>query len=257
METAGQELKKIRLGKGLSLEEVQKKTKIHLNILRAIEEDGLINFNPVYIKGFLKIYCKFLGVKPQDFISGYKEPEAGVRRVSVGNEKSPSVFQGISEKLTPFRQYITIRRVSSVILIIALVIILFNLGRRIAARRPVLPKKEQVIKINKAQAPKVVLKPQHTKEAAQKPDSGVIKVGVRAKDDCWIELKSDGRIIFQNILRKGRTEIWQAKDKIELSLGNAGAVDLEVNNKIIPPVGRKGQQVKNILITKEGLSIAR
>ena len=54
METIGAKLKKIRLEKGLTLEEAHKQTKIHLNILKAIEDESLVNFNPVYIKGFLK-----------------------------------------------------------------------------------------------------------------------------------------------------------------------------------------------------------
>jgi len=61
------ELKKIRLAKGIRLEEVHKKTKIHINILKAIEGDGLTNLNPVYLKGFIKIYCNFLGVDPKEY----------------------------------------------------------------------------------------------------------------------------------------------------------------------------------------------
>jgi cytoskeletal protein RodZ len=41
IETAGARLKQLRLEKGISLEEVQKKTRIHLNVLRAIEGDSL------------------------------------------------------------------------------------------------------------------------------------------------------------------------------------------------------------------------
>ena len=40
-DSAGEKIKSARLQKGLSLEEVHKKTKIHLNILKAIEEDSL------------------------------------------------------------------------------------------------------------------------------------------------------------------------------------------------------------------------
>ena len=58
MESPGARLKKIRLEKGISLEEVHKKTRIHLDLLKAIEEDSLINLSPVYTKGFLKIYCQ-------------------------------------------------------------------------------------------------------------------------------------------------------------------------------------------------------
>src|SRR3989338_4514467 len=76
MESAGEKLKKLRLEKGLSLEEAHKKTKIHLNILKAIEGDTITNLNPIYLKGFLKIYCNFLGVNPNEYISGYREIKA-------------------------------------------------------------------------------------------------------------------------------------------------------------------------------------
>jgi len=45
MESNGQRLKKLRLEKGLSLEEVQKKTKVHFNILKAIEGDSISNLS--------------------------------------------------------------------------------------------------------------------------------------------------------------------------------------------------------------------
>ena len=60
MESIGARLKKIRLEKGLTLEDAHKQTRIHLNILKAIEEDSLINISPIYIRGFLKNYFKFL-----------------------------------------------------------------------------------------------------------------------------------------------------------------------------------------------------
>jgi hypothetical protein len=88
------------------------------------------------------------------------------------------------------------------------------------------------------------------KEVASK-----IRLGIRTKADCWVSLKVDGRLVNQGILKKGRFESWQAEDKIELSLGNAGVVDLEVNGKLISNLGRKGRPLKNILITKEGLVI--
>ena len=86
---------------------------------------------------------------------------------------------------------------------------------------------------------------------APKEIPSVIRLGAYAREDCWILLKADGRVVFQNILKKGRSENWQADQKIEFSLGNAGVVDLEVNGKRMPVLGRRGQVIKNIVITKE------
>ena len=59
------------------------------------------------------------------------------------------------------------------------------------------------------------------------------------------------------MLRRGRSESWSAKDKMELTLGSAGSVRLEVNGKLMPSLGRKGQVLKNIVITKDGLKVGR
>ncbi len=253
MESAGAGLKKIRLEKGLSLEEAQKKTKIHLNILKAIEEDSLINFNPVYIKGFLKIYCKFLGVNPHDYIPDYKEPQRRtVGYMSDASEKLKPSFKIPSLKLLSLKALqIKPKIIFTIVLILVFTIGLFNLGRIISSKRISFSSKKKL--------PAVVSSKVETKAAVTKiqsvPSGKIIRLDISAKDNCFIQVKSDGRVIFQNVLRKGRSESWQAENKIELSVGNAAAVELEVNGKRLPPLGRKGQSLKNILITKEGLSI--
>lgn len=256
METVGERLKKLRLEKGISLEEVHKKTKIHLSVLRAIEEDGLINFSPVYIKGFIKIYCKLLGVDPKDYIPDYKELRS-VLPVSRADKKPLSLFKTISVKLVSLKDNTRIKIKPVFMLILMLIFLsvgLFNLGRVVFLRRAFFSQK------TKPALSSIVAKTEGKAEKSQSEKfkiSGPMRLDIRAKDDCWIHLKIDGRVVFQNILKKGRAESWQAKDKIELSLGNAGAVDLQVNGKLISNLGKKGQVLKNILITREGLTILR
>jgi hypothetical protein len=69
-----------------------------------------------------------------------------------------------------------------------------------------------------------------------------------------MQVRVDGKVAFQNILKKSRAESWQAKERIVLSVANAGVVDLEVNGKLISNLGRRGQALKNITVTKEGLT---
>lgn len=259
MESVGVRLKKLRQELGISLEEAHKKTKIHLNILKAIEEDSLINFSPIYIKGFLKIYCKFLKVNPKDFISDYQEPQDTVKYRPDTREKSISFIKSIPAKLSSFRLPKEIKLFFiGVLIIISIVMVLFNLGKAISSKHSAQKiKKTQGAELKKTNTAINTPKPKTPEALAPKDATSGIRLGIRAKDDSWIRLKADGKIIFQNILKKGRQESWQAKEKIELSLGNAGVVDLEVNGKIIAPLGRRGQSLKNILITKEGLSVLR
>jgi cytoskeleton protein RodZ len=272
METSGARLKKLRLEKGISLEDVQKKTKIHLDILKSIEDDSLVDLNPVYIKGFVKIYCGFLGVDPGEYLSGYKQDGSVI--LNAQQEKARDLSRaraGAGQKnlVQPKIIVIIVLGLAFLLLLLGLV----NLGKFIssrasAARRSraqlVLPKPKptQKIKPSKPKVIPVAADVEKKGEAVLPVTSAVsqepgVRIGLHALDDCWVQARLDGKIIFQNILKKGRFESWSAKDKIELSLGSAGGVRLEINGKLIPSLGRKGQVLKNILITKDGLKVGK
>lgn len=278
MEIIGARLKKARLEKGISLEDAQKKTKIHLNILKAIEEDNLSNISPIYIKGFLKIYSKFLSVDISGNLPAHKGhlSEAGIFLKT--KEKPGLSLKAVLKQLKPFLSFIKIKRVVVVLLAIVAVLFIFKglaaLKNRIktinaqsASIQKALPQKAPAQKISaqKAPAQKTLPLPQQAvipakinepaKPALKKSVIEPIRLSILAKDDCWITLKADGKVIFQGTLKKGKSENWQAEQKIEFSLNNSGAVSLIVNGEHIPSLGKKSQALKNILVTKEGLNI--
>jgi cytoskeleton protein RodZ len=282
MESAGARLKKIRQELGISLEEAHKKTKIHLNILKAIEGDSVSGLNPIYLKGFLKIYCKFLGQDPKDYIAEYKIAEPAVvspvelKGVSEKPRRYAAFLKNAAQKLHYFRPSKKLKAALIYILIIGLVSFgLFNLGKSISLRRKkhltrkkasgIMPVKTESNKRQKLQPQKAtvpVTTPDVTSTAANtltNPKDAHTGIGliIRARENCWISLKVDGRVVFQRVLEKGRSENWQAKERIELSLGNAGVVELEANGQLFSNLGRRGQALKNIVITKEGLKVGR
>jgi cytoskeletal protein RodZ len=266
MESVGAKLKKLRLEKGVSLEEAHKKTKIHLDILRSIEDDSFVNINPVYLKGFLKIYCKFLGVNHQDYLTGSSQPQLAIK--SLFEEEKVRKFLKPVRLKQPFLNtkiiFIIVSIIALVFLSMGLVRLTKNLSFSIKKTKPPVQTKSQQIKKPRLTKPqdrklaKPTLENIGSKTLTGKKSEFEIRIAIHAIDDCWIQAKVDNRIVFQNVLQKGRFESWTAKDKIELSLGSAGAVRLEVNGRLIPPLGRKGQVLKNIIITqKEGLKVGK
>lgn len=252
MESAGAKLKNIRLAKGISLEEASKGTKIHGSVLKAIEEDGTINLSPIYIKGFLKIYCRYLGVDPKDYVPDYAETAQDMPQYT-----DPAPEEKPENIITALRPHIKIKYIVLTAGALIAIFIIFETGKfvvRLAGRigkvRPVAtqakaPGRQQASKQQKVQVP------------VQKTAGSLIKLGITAKADCYIHLKKDGKTVFQSVLKKGRFETWDAKEKFELTLGNAQAVELQVNGKVISNLGRKGQTIKNIIITKDGLTVPR
>jgi len=282
MDSIGAKLKKARLEKKFTIDEVYKRTKIHPDVLLAIEEDRFSQLSPVYLRGFLKIYSRFLGINPQEIIEEFKEPKPVVETVQLKDkEKEAEKVETVIKKEGPafkFNFAIVKPYLKIAGLILAAIIslwLLLKIGKFVVTRVKAVahaiatrPKKEAKPseKKEKTQAKvavKPVVKPIVKAEVkpivkpvvSAKPVSSLVELSIRAKEDCYIYLKSDGKTVFQGVLKKGYAEAWAAKDKMELTVGNAGGIELNVNGNPIPPLGKRKQSIKNILITKEGLSI--
>jgi len=266
IELIGERLKKIRQEKGLTLEDVQKKTRIHLNILKAIEGEALTNLSPIYLKGFIKIYCKALNLDPKDYLPGYKEASTGI---ILRARKGPSSFlKNASIKINSLRPNKKIRSIIIITLIsLAFLTVLFKVVGCLSSRHR--PPSVVSSEMEQAQRQQVLLKVSKTKTpvSSQKPFSttklpkealGGLRLVISAKENCLVSIKADGRVVFNRVLERGRSDTWKAKERIDLSLGNGSAVEIVINGQRFINLGRKGQPVRNIVITeKDGLRIPR
>jgi len=276
IESVGAKLKQIRLERGISLEEVQKKTKIHLNVLRAIEGDSLSGLSPVYLKSFIKIYCQYLGLDSRQYM---EEKEQAVKHginAGLGKKLGEGVKKGEAgigkeKPVVALRRPLRINKIiiPAVFAVIGLLVI-FGLIKVVSLTYHKLSssKKSAPLLVSAAVENKNRVKAEknagNTRQravyASLKPRknsvSGLV-LGIFARDRCWVSLKSDGHPVFRGMLAKGRFESWKAEEKFELSLGDAGAVQVQINDQRFPNLGRKGRALKNIIITKDGLKVPR
>jgi len=278
IESAGARLKKIRLEKNLTLEDVQKKTKIHLNVLRAVEGDSLTDLSPIYLKSFIKIYCNFLGVDPKEYTGAAPDAQKPALNATIGRDigarvEKKQVLKEATVKLGALKPPANLKKI--IIGLIGALLVIFlavNLVKFISSRShrpPVRAKvlipnppapvvsRPETVKSVKAKAAVKKAVPVAVKANTQKDIAQGFVLGVFARDKSWISAKVDGKVVFFGELQRGRSEIWSAKDKIELSIGDAGAVELQVNDQRFVKLGRRGQSLKNIIINKEGLKFSR
>ena len=259
IETAGSRLKKIRQERGLSLEELSKKTRVHLNVLRAIEGDSISNLSPIYLKGFIKIYCSCLGLDAKEFIGPSEQRQKPTLNATVGRpigtrmEKKASFIKETSIKLGAIKRELNLKIIIIPIVIVVVVILLgINLIKFISSRpyksRLEKAKISMSVSASKSDAKQTKINNDLTKGFA---------LSIFARGKSWISAKVDGKVVFHGVLARGRSETWQVKEKVELSLGDAGAVELQVNAQRFANLGRHGQPLKNIVINKEGLKISR
>lgn len=258
-ESLGKIFKDARRAKGITVGEVSKKTKISHNVISAIEEDNFEILNPVYMKSFVKLYAKLLGLDIEKVLKLYHD-YTGVKEEVDNMKQKPLPKAKLAEKtkllnisgIVPI-----IKRNRKILLLIVALIGLFFLSKFVV----------KVIASRKSSSKPVVTKEVKTK-AAKTEEPGKdslagldltdsLRLSVRAKSDCWVNAKVDDKLIFQNLLKKGQVENWQAEKKIELRIGNPSAVDLELNGRTLEQFGKRSSKARVITITKEGLKIGK
>jgi hypothetical protein len=141
------------------------------------------------------------------------------------------------------------------LLILAVVLavsLLFNLGKAVSSRMGRAAKTPQA-RLTKAQKAAALKSAQQEVKPAAAKAAG-IRLTIRMRQNCLLIVKADGRTIFKQVMEKGRSEAWQAKEKFEVFVANAAAAELEVNGQIFSNLGRKNQKL-NILINDKGLSV--
>ncbi len=70
----------------------------------------------------------------------------------------------------------------------------------------------------------------------------------RAVAPTWMAVRADEGQDRQILLQKGQTASFAAEAGFEVTLGNAGGVDLSLNGEPIPPLGKSGQVVRKVAL---------
>ena len=72
---------------------------------------------------------------------------------------------------------------------------------------------------------------------------------VRARQDAWVKIKADDELLMEGTLKGEKTV--RAKQKVVVTTGNAGAIELSFNGEPQPALGADNQ-VKTVVFTPEG-----
>jgi cytoskeletal protein RodZ len=254
-QTIGERLKSARESKGTSLEEAARATKVQKTILHAIETNRVQEqLDPTYAKIFLKKYAVYLGLDStaiaQEFVSVYGPiPERSLYDpdAMAAKQSTPTLRQNLVTIITG---------TLAVVLVLGLVYVAGALYRNFPLTKKK-PKPAAAAKVQPAQPKPAAVAPAAAEQQQPEnskwvvPKGQPLKLTVRAKTDVWMQVKADGAVIFQNVLAKGTSESWTAKDGIEIWSGNAGAMSMSLNGKTLPSLGNGVK--KGIRVTHQGL----
>jgi cytoskeleton protein RodZ len=95
---------------------------------------------------------------------------------------------------------------------------------------------------------------QFSEGAALPAAQGPVRVQVTALETSWVRARTDGKYAFSATLDPNQTRTVEANQSVELLLGNAGGVSVELNGKPIGALGPKGQ-VRIVQLNSGGFKI--
>lgn len=102
MLTIGEILIKVRTEKKLTLEEIEKQLRIRKKFLVALEENNWDKLPSLpYIKGFLRNYSAFLGLKPEEMVAVFRRQYAQHERTKLLPEGVTNPLNEPALRLTP------------------------------------------------------------------------------------------------------------------------------------------------------------
>jgi len=80
-------------------------------------------------------------------------------------------------------------------------------------------------------------------------------VSLTAKKNCFIKVKSDGKLLFEGILKKGVVESWRGQKVIDLKTSDGSALYIELNGRPLPVLTAMHKPIKSLKITPAGISV--
>jgi cytoskeleton protein RodZ len=239
-------LRKAREKKGWSYHDVEDSIKIRARYLEALEnEEYAILPGVVYTKGFLRTYCKYLGLNSEEIINLYnfslaKEPPPELHSTLTPIQSTPVWFKPI------------------VIVAMALFAVLIVIGITYLSKANSGPQVSDYTPTPLPTAPETQNNPINPGQDSAQPAEELpakyegIVAELIFKENCWLKIRVDGIIVQNGMSYSGTNKILEGKERIEfLTIGNAGGFTLKLNGKEVPPLGVSGEVVRNYIVTEE------
>ena len=265
--TAGEMLRNARTTgrRKREISTVAKQLCIREEFLNALEE-GNYTFIPetVYILGFARNYAMELGLNPDEIVEKIKKemgliPGACSASGDGADDEGPTCARPSLKEENPAKAFFVrvyqfvyqnwIWFAGALALIVLAIVLVFALGGDDKADvENTVPVVEVVAKVNEPEF-KAVVRERFGTENREKAN-----VILQAAQESWVKVEDGrGNTVFSRVLVAGDVYYVPVGEKYKATFGNAGGVDVWVNGKLIPDIGKDGERKSGILLSPDSL----
>ncbi|BAL82590.1 putative Xre family transcriptional regulator [Selenomonas ruminantium subsp. lactilytica TAM6421] len=252
----GDMLRSERERQNLTIQDIAKGTSIRALYIEAIE-NGEYDKLPgkVYAKGFIRNYANFLKMDADAIVHRFMEenhPEDVAAAEEAKQQLAEAEVQNkeeVKQKLamgSEYQEKVSSPSNRSNNLLIALIVLLVAGGAYylFAMDDSNAPKQPTKAVTQTAKAPASAEKKAEEPKEAQPVKTDGVELVAKFTDKCWTQVVADGKTVYEGTMESGKTETWKGKDKVVITAGNAGAVEMKVNGKDMGKAGNVGQVVE-------------
>jgi cytoskeleton protein RodZ len=235
MQTIGERLEEARKRKGISIREAAETTKIRGDYLQKFEANSFaIDLPPLYIRGFVRSYARFLELDPERFVSDVdaalaregkpqrREPREALGRVEFGSEAraadagEPASAGGRSASEQALLVKFGLLGGSALIAIVVIILVinvLFSRSPAKTAQTPVQSSPAAVVQADPAQTLTL---------------TAIEATRVKVVQDF------DGASLFNGTLTRGEAKTFKKQGKLLITVEAGKNLRMEVNGRSYP-----------------------
>lgn len=260
MTSLGENLRREREMRGVTLEEISASTKISVRFLKALENEDLAQIpGGIFTRSFIRAYAKYLGLDEDHVMAEYhllvpKEKETDLTRITTS--RPPSKKEGARGPLLA-------------VLVAAVLLgsgyLLYHYTRASTEIKPTAPATAPAASAPAAPSPVPEPSAAGTQvpgpieqqggtsppQAATMPGqqtAEMLTLQVAATERVWVAVDADGKMVLQRVLAPGEIETLQARESFDVTTGNAQGTVFTLNGETLKPMGRRGE-VKTFRLT--------
>lgn len=270
MDKVGVWLRKSREAKGSTLEEAEETTRVRAHFLKLLEagDFAALPGGEVQVRGFLRIYARYLDLPVDEVLSRYDAEAHGNNRGSIPEpvmampEPEPDTESQEAEGILQFRPYdipissslprwmsletLMIVGMVLVVLLAIVAVVSYLISQRAGAVAPAVAGTTAATatapqEIAASTSPPVTMTatgPALTPTPPPNPQGGVT-LALEATEHVWVSVTRDGTTVFEGMMPPAQTESWSGQEAITVKTGNGAALQVTVNGQ---PQGALGDR---------------
>jgi hypothetical protein len=249
MESLGVWLRQAREAKSATLKEAEATSRIRARFLELLEAGDFAAFpgGEVQIRGFLRIYARYLGLSPDEVLARYEAETRPAEAVppSVPPQKAPApppvrsdtapvapeAHPTVALTPQPRRLHTEIVMIAGIVLIVLLVAITavgYVISRSTSEEAS--PTATTPAQATLPMRTAAVISPLITPTFPVSPEGDVTLV-LEATEHVWARVTVDDAVAFAGILAPGGTLSWSGRQMIAVDTGNGAGLQVTVNSQ--------------------------